>query len=260
VTDLDRASPSTNLGNAAGANPGYEAFHAPRFAYLLRLLEDDHFVGPAARVLDIGASRLTESVRERFGVRVDTLGFAPDRSGSAGDHYSFDLNRSQSEATWRRDLPLYDVVILAEVIEHLYTAPELVLAFVKTLIRPGGTLIIQTPNAAALTRRIKLLLGRNPYERIRIDNSNPGHFREYTEAEMRSMLSDAGFEIRGVDIRFYFDARYAHHDVNPRYEPVIGGLKNILFSILPRSWRLGMTIVARVPTGSAAGQAGPALP
>jgi SAM-dependent methyltransferase len=231
-------------GNEAGINVAYEAFHAPRFAYLLRLAEREGLIGPSTRVLDIGASRLTEMIRERFGARVDTLGFTGDRESTRGNHYEFDLNRSQHESMWRRDLPTYDVIILAEVIEHLYTAPELVLSFLKTLITPGGTLVIQTPNAAAATRRIKLLLGRNPYERIRVDNTNPGHFREYTERELRSILGDAGFEVREVDIRFYFDARYAHHGASPRYQPVVGRLKNTLFALLPRSFRLGMTIVA----------------
>lgn len=237
-----------NLGNAAGANPGYEAFHAPRYAYLLALLERHRLIGPSTRVLDIGASRLTELIREHFGVRVDTLGFAVDSQGSSGNHYQFDLNRAQSENTWRRDLGQYDLVVMAEVIEHLYTAPELVLAFIRTLITPGGTLILQTPNAAAATKRVKLLLGRNPYERIKIDNTNPGHFREYTEGEMRSILLGAGFDVRESDIRFFFDARYAHHDAEQRYEPVVGRLKNALFSILPRSLRLGMTLVAQRKT------------
>jgi hypothetical protein len=87
---------------------------------------------------------------------------------------------------------------MAEVIEHLYTAPERVMAFFKTLV-------IQTPNAAAGTRRIN----------------------------------------REIDVRFYFDARYAHHHLEQRYEPVVGRLKNALFSVLPRSLRLGMTIFAQ---------------
>jgi 2-polyprenyl-3-methyl-5-hydroxy-6-metoxy-1,4-benzoquinol methylase len=235
----------TAPGNETGVNPAYEAFHAPRFAYLIQLLQRQRILGPATRVLDIGASRLTEMMRERFGVRVDTLGFTPDTKSTRGDHYEFDLNRAQRESMWRRDLPTYDVVVVAEVIEHLYTAPELVLSFLKTLMKPGGTLVIQTPNAAAATRRIKLLLGRNPYERIRIDNTNPGHFREYTEKELRSILNDAGFDVRDVDVRFYFDARYAHHGAQPRYQPVIGRLKNAVFALLPKSMRLGMTIVAQ---------------
>jgi 2-polyprenyl-3-methyl-5-hydroxy-6-metoxy-1,4-benzoquinol methylase len=239
----------TAPGNTPGINPAYEAFHAPRFAYLVQLLQEQRVIGPASRVLDIGASRLTEMIRERFSVRVDTLGFMPDARSSRGDHYEFDLNRAQSEATWRRDLPTYDVVVMAEVIEHLYTAPELVLAFLTTLIKPGGRLIIQTPNAAAATRRIKLLMGRNPYERIRVDNTNPGHFREYTERELRSILDTAGFDVRDVDVRFYFDARYAHHGAEPRYQPVVGRMKNVLFSMLPKSLRLGMTIIAQKRPG-----------
>jgi SAM-dependent methyltransferase len=235
----------TNPGNECGVNPAYEAFHAPRFAYLIGLIQREGLIGPATRVLDIGASRLTEMIRERFGGRVDTLGFTGDTKSARGDHYEFDLNRAQRETTWRRDLPTYDVIIMAEVLEHLYTAPELVLAFLTTLIKPGGTLVIQTPNAAAATRRLKLLLGRNPYERIRVDSTNPGHFREYTEAELRSIIDGAGFDVRAIDVRFYFDARYAHHGERPRYQPVIGRLKNAAFALLPKSLRLGITVVAR---------------
>ena len=245
MNEREPSAQQYGLSNLPGANPGYDAFHAPRYEYLVKRLERGRLVDRETKVLDIGPSRLTDMLRERFGARVDTLGFDADRKSPVGDNYRFDLNRSQSEATWRRDMPVYDVVIMAEVIEHLYTAPERVLVFLETLIRPGGTLVIQTPNAAAGTRRIKLLFGRHPYERIRVDNSNPGHFREYTEGELRSILTGAGFSVREVDVRFYFDARYAHHHLEQRYEPVVGRLKNALFSILPRSLRLGMTIVAQ---------------
>src|SRR5205823_6516869 len=107
----------------------------------------------------------------------------------------FDLNDAQSEDTWRRDIPRYDVVVMAEVIEHLYTAPELVLGFLKTLVADNGLVIIQTPNAAALSKRLKLLFGRNPYELIRVDTTNPGHFREYTSRELIRIAEGAGFEV-----------------------------------------------------------------
>jgi trans-aconitate methyltransferase len=228
----------------AGANAGYERFHAPRHAYLISVL-DRIGIRAGTRVLDIGSSRLTEMIRDRFGVRVDTLGFQEDSRGDAGNHFHFDLNDSQHEERWRRDLGPYDVVVFAEVIEHLYTAPELVLAFVRTLVAPGGALVIQTPNAASAAHRIKLLIGRNPYERIRLDSTNPGHFREYTIPELRAIVQDAGFRVESVDARFYFDARYAHHGAQPRYQPVIGRLKNTVFAMLPKSLRLGTTMVAR---------------
>ena len=44
--------------------------------------------------------------------------------------------------------------------------------------------MVSTPNALWLKHRIKLLMGRHPYELIREDKGNPGHFREYTAGEL----------------------------------------------------------------------------
>lgn len=227
-------------------NSGYLAYHAPRYAFLLRLLSQ---CGLAAnsRILDIGPSKLTSLIRERFRITVDTLGFGPDQIETFGHHFEFDLNMTQDEARRRRDLPTYDFVVMAEVIEHLHTAPEIVLDYVRSLVAPGGVLILQTPNAASLPKRIKLLLGRNPYERIRRETRDPGHFREYTLAELRSILTGAGFSVERCVTGFYFDARFAHHELGqaPREQPMIGSLKNIVYPLLPAGLREGITIVAR---------------
>src|SRR5438270_349617 len=96
-----------------GDDRGYIAFHSPRFAYLLGLLEDLG-VDQRARILDIGRSRLTDLVRARFSASVDSLGFQDDSVHENGNHYRFDLNDCQRQETWRRDLPTYDVIIMAE--------------------------------------------------------------------------------------------------------------------------------------------------
>src|SRR4051812_30028368 len=124
-----------------GADRGYTAFHAPRYAHLLETL-DGAGVDAKTRILDIGRSRLTELIVQRFGARVDSLGFGPDGRTPEGFHYEFDLNRAQHRVNWRVDLPRYDVIVMAEVIEHLYTAPQLVLGFLRTLLASGGLLII----------------------------------------------------------------------------------------------------------------------
>jgi len=35
-----------------------------------------------------------------------------------------------------------------------------------------------------LNKRINMLMGINPYELIRVERNNPGHFREYTMQEL----------------------------------------------------------------------------
>jgi trans-aconitate methyltransferase len=230
-----------------GADRGYTAYHAPRFAHVLDTLAH-HGLSAESRVLDIGRSRLTELIHERFGCQVDSLGFGPDAPTPEGRHFSFDLNRSQRREYWRSDLPRYDAIVMAEVIEHLYTAPQLVLAFLRTLLAPGGLLLIQTPNAADLTRRIKLILGRNPYEMIRTDDTNPGHFREYTRAELRQLAEAAGLTVERMQTHFYFDMRFSRHgDDGNHPQPVLGSIKNAIYAVLPAPLRWGITAELRAP-------------
>jgi trans-aconitate methyltransferase len=228
-----------------GDDCGYIAYHAPRYAFLLHLLAELG-VTASSKVLDIGPSKLTALIGECFGTAVDSLGSDSYPAVGDGTHFVFDLNLSQNPACWRKDLPTYEFVVMAEVLEHLHTAPELVLAFIRTLLAENGVLILQTPNAASVQKRVKLLMGRNPYERIRLDSSNPGHFREYTISELTRMADPLGFSVEKWMTAFYFDARFAHHSaghVEP--QPFLGLVKNSIYRILPTSLREGITMVWR---------------
>jgi hypothetical protein len=226
-------------------NPGYAAFHQPRFTFLLELARER--MPPAGgRLLDIGRSPLTSLLAGRLKTTVDSLGLEADAPLPNGHHHQFDLNDAADPPRWRRGLGPYDVIVFAEVLEHLYTAPGLVLRYLRELLTADGCIIVQTPNAAALGKRVKLLIGRNPFERIRVDRSNPGHFREYTLAEMKELVAEAGLVVEASWMKYYFDARYAHHETG-REPParVRGALKNVLYRLLPPLLREGMTLVAR---------------
>jgi SAM-dependent methyltransferase len=194
-------------------DPGYDDYHAPRYVFLIRLLKE-FGLQKGATVLDVGTSDLTVRLRKEFRMPIDSIGFGADETNAGGRHFEFDLNLAQHREGWRTDLPTYQVVVMAEVLEHLHTAPQRVLSFISSLLAPNGLLIVQTPNAAALSKRIKLLLGRNPYEMLRTDKSDPGHYREYTIAELRNVGRSLGFHEERCVTGFYFDARYAHHGPN----------------------------------------------
>jgi hypothetical protein len=231
--------------DARAVNLAYAKFHRPRFEFLIDVLRP--YAGrPGARILDVGPSPLTPLISEQLGAAVETLGLEADDERPHHRHHSLDLNDAQYRERWRTDLGPYEVIVFAEVVEHLYTAPDLVVAYLRELLGAGGVLILQTPNAAALRKRVKLALGSNPFERIRIDRSNPGHFREYTLAELRQILIQAGFAIERTWMRYYFDARYERHERGD--EPpsrIKGRLKNVLYRLLPPSLQEGITIVAR---------------
>ena len=185
----------------------YADEHYRRFAFLLSVLTDEFArVGATpqspASFMDIGPHMITGLVDRYFGdrVRIDTLGWENPRlydTSHVHRHVQFDLNDAYEPSSWPEPIE-HDVVLMAEVIEHLYTAPEQVLPCVRTFVRPGGTLVIGTPNAVSLPHRVHLILGTNPYERIRLDRTNPGHFREYTAKELAEVAQATGFRVRGT--------------------------------------------------------------
>ena len=233
----------SSSGDGSPANAGYLAFHQPRFAFLLKVVSEQ--VVGAPRILDVGPSPFTAMLRATLHSPVDTLGLEPEATSERGRHFHFNLNDTQHGAKWRLDFGRYDLIVFAEVIEHLFTAPEIVLAYLRDLLVPGGQLVLQTPNAASLRKRIKLALGRNPFERIRLDPSNPGHFREYTATELAQILAHSGFAVRQSWTQFYFDARHARHLVgNEPPSRLRGTVVNIVNRALPAFLREGITILA----------------
>jgi trans-aconitate methyltransferase len=219
----------------------YVAFHATRYAYLLDLVES--LLDPNTKaILDIGPSWFSRLAQERFGVTVDTLGLDPDGASRTGHNYKFNLNDAQHPERWRKDIPTYRLVIMAEVIEHLYTAPRLVLGFVTTLLSPGGTLILQTPNAIALHKRLRMLVGRHPYEMIREDDRNPGHHREYTASEIRHAAETAGLRVTAYKAASYFDYRFTARGTSR-----LGALANLVYPRVPSSMRPAHTFLLTRP-------------
>jgi SAM-dependent methyltransferase len=54
-----------------------------------------------------------------------------------------------------------DVILASEVIEHVFD-PDAMVELCKRLLKPGGLLVITTPNLASALNRLALLLGRQP--------------------------------------------------------------------------------------------------
>ncbi len=207
----------------------YLRTHSRRYDYLLDALER---VPRFTRLLDVGPSYEVELIRDRFpAARVDTLGFYDERfSPREGEtHTELDLNHVGGT-----QLERYDVIVCAEVIEHLYTSPLHLLRMFHAALEPAGSLLIQTPNAAALSRRFWLLAGRNPFELLREDLHQAGHFREYTLDELAHLATRAGFVVTHAARQNYF---------------LTGSRKNRLLVdagfLLPSSLRQGITLELR---------------
>lgn len=206
----------------------YLRTHRRRYALLLDLVQ---VLNPRT-ILVVGPSYESALLRERLPAAViDTLGWLdhrfPLREGER--HTQVDLNDGEYP-----ELEPHDVIVCAEVIEHLYVSPVPVLRFLAGGLAPGGNFVVQTPNATALPKRIRMLLGRNPYEPIRDEPANPGHFHEYTVGELRDAFEAAGLEITRLVTANYFD----HGSRKNRAYRALGPL-------LPSTLREGITVVAR---------------
>jgi ubiquinone/menaquinone biosynthesis C-methylase UbiE len=95
-----------------------------------------------------------------------------------------------------------DAVLFSEVIEHLVD-PDAALDELRRVLRPGGHLMLSTPNLAAWYNRLLLLAGVQPVfseVSMRGIHGRPGtqvvgHLRLYTARALRSLLTASGFHV-----------------------------------------------------------------
>lgn len=97
----------------------------------------------------------------------------------------------------------YDAVLCLGVIEHIAHTPRLLLESLTAMLKPGGVLVLDTPNLAYLYKRLALLDGRTVFAPIAdqffTEIPFEGHHREYVVGEIEWMLRAAGHEVLSVE-------------------------------------------------------------
>ncbi len=93
----------------------------------------------------------------------------------------------------------FSTVLCCELIEHLFQDPMHMMSEINRILRPGGCLVLTTPNIVSHRAIAALLQGYQPglfpsYIRPRSGEVDPRHNREYTPREIGDLLRDSGFE------------------------------------------------------------------
>lgn len=138
----------------------------------------------------------------------------------------------------------FDFVTYTDVIEHHSFSSRRVLREIHRVLVPCGRLILLTPNHASIYNRLKLLAGRSVHDDLDYffdtcaeDAVYDGHHREYTRAEVRTILERTGFRILECRIvEQELGPMLRHRRRNPNQLPGVSSSRDLLLCALGAIW------------------------
>jgi glycosyltransferase involved in cell wall biosynthesis/SAM-dependent methyltransferase len=187
---------------------GYVDTHLTRFVKTLEITPPG---GPQDRILEMGAYlQITPALRSKLGygcVRgcyYGPAGKIDHRSVTSSQGETFDCEIDLFNAE-KDSFPYPDghfsTVLCCELIEHLTEDPMHLMSEINRIVKPGGHLVLTTPNIGSLRGIAAILEGYHPgiftaYIRPRADGEvEARHNREYTAKEIERLLLNSGFTV-----------------------------------------------------------------
>jgi glycosyltransferase involved in cell wall biosynthesis/SAM-dependent methyltransferase len=191
------------------ASKKYAAIHMTRLEKTLAITPRG---GPGDRILEMGVYfQITPALERALGYgEVRGCYYGPagqvDRrtvTSASGDRFSCDVDLFDAE---KDPFPypdeFFSTILCCELLEHLTADPMHMLIQINRILKPGGHLVLTTPNLGSLRAVSSILQGYHPglfpayiqppEEGVPPD---PRHNREYMPWEIVHLLEDSGFEV-----------------------------------------------------------------
>ena len=163
---------------------------------LLQLLPKDTILN---RVLDVGCGNgNTASIlkQEHDAVQVVGVEINENLKPEAEENLDEVIIDDVEKIELPFDEEYFDLIIFADVLEHLYD-PWFVLKKLKIFLKSDGFVLASIPNTQHWSVLFNLALGKWEYKNEGLlDNT---HVRFFTRRTMERMFSDAGFEIKKMN-------------------------------------------------------------
>lgn len=146
-----------------------------------------------AKVLDIGCGTGSLTLQATKGLDARVIGVEPDPlRAELARNRGLEVICGVANPELLQKYGPFDVVILADVLEHL-ADPSKLLNQLAMALAPGGKIVASIPNVAHWTVRLRLLVGKFDYQPIGIMDAT--HLRWFTYYSTRMLFLRSGYQI-----------------------------------------------------------------
>ncbi len=199
------------IASWAPVEDGSRAYVESHLTRLEKTLQVTPPGGPEDRILEMGSYlQITPALKTRLGYG-EVYGCYYGRAGESdrkkvtsetGEEFECPIDLFDAEKDrFPYDDGFFSTILCCELLEHLPSDPMHMMCEINRVLKPGGHLVLTTPNIASLRAVAGILQGFHPmlFPAYIRGSNDARHNREYTANEIKALLEISGFDVTLLD-------------------------------------------------------------